>query len=498
MQKRVVKTEQEAETIELGKNIAMALRKGDLVFLSGDLGTGKSVLARAIIRQLAGDTELDVPSPTYTLCQTYETILPVAHFDLYRISSSMDELEELGWQEALDLGCAIIEWPERCFSHLPPEAIQLKLEIDDNDARHIEFTGNEELLDRIERSEKIAEFLCQNLSSPYSRRQLTGDASARSYELLETEEENLLLMNAPALPDGPPIKNGKPYSQIVHLAEDVSAFVAIDMVLRNQGFCAPEILARDLDEGLLLTEHFGDDGIVDNVGNPILERYFVAMELLAKMHQTQFPREIQLEEGPVYKIPRYDEEAIETEAELLLQWYVPHLSSSDIAQQRKDEFYSIWSELHQKLKTSEQTLVLRDYHSPNIIWRGSKIGSDRIGIIDFQDALFGPTAYDVASLAQDARVNITSENEKALLKYYLDLRSGEDADFDQERFMSDYAIMAAQRATKILGIFVRLNERDGKPAYLKHLPRIEDYLRRSLKHPDLVKYKDWLESVINL
>jgi len=137
---------------------------------------------------------------------------------------------------------------------------------------------------------------------------------------------------------------------------------------------------------------------------------------------------------------------------------------------------------------------LRDVHSPNIIWRGDRAGIDRIGLIDFQDAMIGPAAYDLASLAQDARVDIPPELEMRLVATYVAARKAQGP-FDQEGFERAYAIMAAQRASKILGIFVRLDERDGKPQYLRHIPRLKTYLERTLGHPSLAAlrnlYEDW-------
>ena len=134
--------------------------------------------------------------------------------------------------------------------------------------------------------------------------------------------------------------------------------------------------------------------------------------------------------------------------------------------------------------------MLRDFHSPNIIWRPEKKGHDRLGIIDFQDALIGPSAYDVASLAMDARVTVPPEIERRTVDAYVAARQCAGR-FDEGAFAEAYAIMAAQRNSKILGIFVRLNERDGKPAYLKHLPRIKDYLDRALAHPALAELRDF-------
>ena len=151
-----------------------------------------------------------------------------------------------------------------------------------------------------------------------------------------------------------------------------------------------------------------------------------------------------------------------------------------------------------ELEEQEKSLVLRDFHSPNIIWREDRQGLERIGVIDYQDAVIGPSAYDLASLVQDARVDVPASLQDQLLAHYLKLRKHDNAMFDGETFTKGFAIMAAQRATKILGIFVRLDKRDGKPHYLKHLPRMKAYLERSLEHPVMQNYRDWIKSVIEL
>ena len=497
MEKFIINTHSEEETTQLGKDIAMVLAKGDLLCLSGNLGSGKSVLARGAIRQLANDDNVEVPSPTYTLCQSYETSLPVSHFDLYRVSG-LDALEELGWEDALDIGCAIIEWPEQCFDELPKEAILLTISQQDETSRIFEISGNPNFIARIKRSLLIRQFLNSTLYKNANRSPLMGDASARSYELIKDSNKELLLMNAPALPDGPPMKNGKPYSKIAHLAEDITAFVAIDELIRAKGFCAPELKAQDLEEGLLLIEHFGDGGIIDDKRIPIAERYMVAIEFLAAFHECQFDTHVKLNSGESYEIPPYDEQAILIEVDLLLEWYVPSQSGVKISADDAKQFEDIWRSYAQLVQAHEQSLVMRDYHSPNILWRENQAGTNRIGVIDFQDAVIGPASYDVASLAQDARVDVSRELEVQLINHYIECRKLKNPSFDEEAFRTSYAIMASQRATKILGIFIRLNERDGKPAYLKHLPRMQEYIRRNLKHPALSAYKNWLKKVIKL
>jgi aminoglycoside/choline kinase family phosphotransferase len=137
------------------------------------------------------------------------------------------------------------------------------------------------------------------------------------------------------------------------------------------------------------------------------------------------------------------------------------------------------------------TWVLRDYHSPNLMWLPQREGMARIGVLDFQDTLIGPAAYDVASLLQDARVDVPEQLELALLGRYVRARHRDDPNFSTAAFSVLYATLAAQRATKILGIFSRLNRRDGKPQYLRHLPRLWIYLQRSLAHPELAALNAW-------
>jgi aminoglycoside/choline kinase family phosphotransferase len=134
---------------------------------------------------------------------------------------------------------------------------------------------------------------------------------------------------------------------------------------------------------------------------------------------------------------------------------------------------------------------LRDFHSPNLLWLPEREGTARVGLLDFQDAVMGPAAYDVASLLQDARGDVPEMMEIGLLSRYTRARRSADATFDTPAFARAYATLAAQRASKILGIFTRLERRDHKPQYLRHLPRVWTYLQRSLAHPALAPLAAW-------
>jgi hypothetical protein len=479
----------ERATSLLGEDLAMALRPGDVLALAGDLGAGKTTLARALIRAMAGEPELEVPSPTFTLVQSYQTRVPIHHFDLYRLGSP-EELDELGLDEMLPEGAALIEWPERAADRLPDFAVVVEL-VHDGNERRARIVGSGPPFDRIARSLDIRDFLVRSGWAEAERRPFTGDASARSYESLTLPgEAPRVLMNSPPLVLGPPVKDGKPYAVIAHTARTVTAFVAVDRALAAAAVSVPEIFAQDLDRGFLMLSHLGTGHFLDERGSPVASRYAAAAELLASLHERAWSGRLEAAPGVFHDVPPFDRDAMMIEAELLVDWYMPYATGRPAGESVRAGFRVVWNALFDRLDGAEQTLVLRDFHSPNIIWRGDRQGHERLGIVDFQDALMGPAAYDVASLAMDARVTVPREIEMATVDAYVAARKQAGA-FDDAAFAEAYAIMAAQRNSKIMGIFVRLNERDGKPDYIRHLPRIRNYLDRALSHPSLSKLADF-------
>lgn len=480
----------EAATARLGADIAMALRPGDLVALHGDLGAGKTTLARGLIRALAGDPGLDVPSPTFTLVQAYDGRLPVQHVDLYRIGDA-SELDELGLDEALAQGAVLVEWPERAGDRLRAGGVRLELD-HESEGRVARISGGAPALERIARSLAIRDFLTASGRSEAVRAPLAGDASARSYETVATGDEPVrVLMNAPRLVMGPPVRDGKPYAEIAHTAKTVAAFVGVDRALADAGVSVPDILAQDLDRGFLLIGHLGSDPFLID-GRPVPERYAAAGELLAFLHRRDWPLRLPVADGVVHELPPFDRGALSIEVGLLVDWYVPYATGAPATDALRADFRDAWDELFDRLARAEQSIVLRDVHSPNIVWRGERRGFDRLGMLDFQDALYGPAAYDVASLAMDARVTVPEAVERATVEAYAAARHAAGT-FDEAGFREAYAICAAQRNSKILGIFVRLDRRDGKPAYLQHLPRIRAYLSRALAHPALARLRGLYE-----
>jgi tRNA threonylcarbamoyl adenosine modification protein YjeE len=261
----------ELATRRLAVDVANALKPGDLLTLSGDLGAGKTTFARALIRYLADDETAEVPSPTFTLMQAYE--LPrfhVVHADLYRTENAAD-LAELGFDDLPEGAVTLLEWPDRAGDLLPPDRLDIAFTLAPklkHEFRHALVTGHGAFAPRVQRMAAVRGFLAGSGLSDAQRHWMPGDASTRAYERLTLADQRLILMNWPPRPDGPPLRGsplrgpplrrGKPYSAIAHLADNVVPFVALAKGLREYGLLAPQIHHADLEAGLLIIEDLGD------------------------------------------------------------------------------------------------------------------------------------------------------------------------------------------------------------------------------------------------
>jgi tRNA threonylcarbamoyl adenosine modification protein YjeE len=487
----------EAGTMALAERLAKELKPGDLVTLSGDLGAGKTTFARALIRALAGDPGLEVPSPTFTLMQLYDTPRgAVVHADLYRVSDSA-ELEDLGWEEASDEAIVLVEWPERAAEVLAADRLDVALMHvpgGDPDVRVARLTATGPFVSRLERLQALERLLADTGWGEAERQHIQGDASVRLYERLQRADgKTAILMIAPPRLAGPAVRDGRPYHELAKLAERVDAFVAVARGLRERRFSAPEIYGSDLDQGLVLAEDLGREPVVDENG-PIPERYAEAVGVLAALHAMDLPAVLPVVGPREHVLPLYDLEALLIEAELLLDWYAPHRAGGSLGPAARAEFTGIWAGLLSDVVAGPRTWTLRDMHSPNLFWLPEREGIERVGLIDLQDTVLGHPAYDVAALLQDARVTVPPALELELLAHYAKLRRARDPSFDTGEFARAYAILGAQRTTKLFGTFTRLDKRDGKPQYLAHLPRLQDYLNRNLAHPVLSELKLWYEA----
>ncbi|MCP4935234.1 MAG: tRNA (adenosine(37)-N6)-threonylcarbamoyltransferase complex ATPase subunit type 1 TsaE [bacterium] len=473
------------------------LQTGDFIALAGELGSGKTAFARALIsRMLPPDSNEEIPSPSFAILQTYKTLrMPVYHFDFYRLSG-VDEAVELGLDEALNNGLVLAEWPDRLKNELPADRLEVHFrEANDLDLRHLRIVAMGTFSPRLQRYIDIDRFLFDAGWNKAWRQFARGDASTRTYTKLSKTNTSALLMDAPRQPDGPPIRDKRSYSSFAHLAEDVRPFVAIANALKAEGYSTPEIFASDLHKGLLLLEDFGDQQFGDLLkdAHAMSPLYEAATCLLADLSLKIPASSLPLPDGSQYKLPTYDLEAYCIELELLLDWFWPATKNAEVSVQLRTQYMELWQKALMPVLEQSNNWVLRDVHSPNLMWLEKRTGNSQVGLIDFQDAQRGHAAYDLVSLLQDARVDVPVELEQVCLDLYVSLVKEQNCDFDDAAFLTSYAVLGAQRNTKILGIFIRLAKRDHKPAYLVHVPRVAAYLTRNLAHPALTDLKSWYD-----
>lgn len=479
------------ELDRLAQRLALVLTPGDLIALSGPLGAGKTTFARLLLARFGVADE--VPSPTFALVQAYASRRStVHHCDFYRLEPG--ELAELGLDDLLVSSVIIVEWPERVDEWLPAARLDIAMdETAEPNRRSVVLTGRGSWGPRLEHLQALSRFIASTPYADAAAEYLQGDASTRSYARLALPDRSAILMNAPRQPDGPPIRGGKPYSALVHLAEDVTPFVAVGHELRRRGLAAPAIYAFDLDQGFLLIEDLGDKVFGTEIarGTPMAELCALAVDVLLAIAGEPTPPLLEIAGHAPYQLPGYDADALLTEALLLTDWFWPALHGKPTPEEVRKAYVALWQPLLEQAAGADNTLILRDYHSPNLMWLPERQGLQRVGILDFQDALLGPAAYDLVSLLQDARLDVPEALEARLLARYCTARSASDPHFSSDQFSVLYATLGAQRNSKILGIFARLAKRDGKRGYLAHIPRVARYLERNLVHPALEGLRAW-------
>lgn len=484
----------------LAMTLALFVRPGDVIALDGDLGAGKTTLARALIRAFAGDEALEVVSPTFSLVQAYDAARGrVEHYDLYRLKSA-DEADEIGLGDAGGDVVRIVEWPDRLGDMLAGNRFDVRIEeARQGLARSITIEAHGAPATRLQRLADAYRFVGHAGWRDAAVGYLQGDASARRYaRLVRDDGASAILMDSPRQPDGPIIRDGKPYSRIAHLAEDVRPFVAVAHALRDAGLSAPAIFASDLDRGFLLLEDLGDRvfGRESDGGPHQAALWTAALDMLIAFRQAALPLTMPVSPGDpalgVHTLPLLDAPILGIEVGLLPDWYWREVHGAPMAAGLRDEYDALWAPVIELLLAAPRGWILRDVHSPNLLWLPQREGVARVGVIDFQDAIAGPWAHDVMSLLQDARVDVPAALETELLRRY-EARMAGHPGFDAATFRATYAAYGALRATRLLGLFVRLLRRDGKPGYLEHIPRSWGYLERNLRHPVLRPLAAWYD-----
>ncbi len=318
-----------------------------------------------------------------------------------------------------------------------------------------------------DRNATIEKFLQVNGQGRALRKALAGDASVRRYERLVDGMVPAILMDCP--PD----------------RLDIGPFLRISTWLRQAGFSTPLIFAADEDAGLVLMEDLGDDLFSrvclrpDEYGVDEAELYAAAVDVLVALQALD----------PLSDLPAYDDEKMLEEASRFTRWYAPDLSDA-----AKANYLDIGRELLPLVRVGPAAPVYVDYHADNLLWLLKRGGPAKIGLLDFQDGRVGPPAYDLVSLLEDARRDVSPDVADVMIERYLKARP----DLDVEAFRTSYAVLGAQRNCKILGLFSRLAIEEGKSQYLALQDRVRRHLQNDLAHPSLAALAAWFDENLAL
>lgn len=315
------------------------------------------------------------------------------------------------------------------------------------------------------RAGEIASFLAGAGWDGAARRPLAGDASFRRYERLARGAATAILMDAP-----PP--------------ENVRPFLAVAELLRQAEFAVPAIRAADEAAGLLLLEDFGDDTYTRLLaeGESELRLYELATDLLIELR-----RRLPIER--LSTLPLFDEARTIEGLNRFIEWYWPAVEGTPAPTAAAESFFAAWRRVLPLWERVPAGLVHYDYHVDNLIMLAGREGMEAVGLLDFQDAMRGPVGFDLVSLIDDARRDVSPALGTNLVERYL----AAFPELDRPRFAAAYALSGAQRDTRILGNFARLLKRDGKPGYLAHVPRVWRQLEAQLRHPALAPVAEWFE-----
>jgi len=311
------------------------------------------------------------------------------------------------------------------------------------------------------RPEKIERFLRHHGWDDAKTEKITSDASNRKYTRLFKKQNTSILM------DSDPTTN-----------ESIENFIYFTKQLRKLKFSAPKIYGQDICNGLLLLEDLGSDSFANILkSKPHLENhiYQEAINQLIEIRKNKIP----------HLTRKYDLKILLQEAVLFSEWYLSPLRAS----YESSHLLKILRVTLQETLKQDTTLVLRDYHAENLMWLPDRRNNRRVGLLDYQDALAGNPAYDIASLLKDARREVPKKLQEELIKYFL-----KKTNLDHAVFSRDYSILSAQRNLKIIGIFSRLSIRDNKSGYLDLIPRVWKNLQDDLKHPSLNELSEFIKS----
>ncbi len=306
-----------------------------------------------------------------------------------------------------------------------------------------------------------------------NRVKLKSDASFRSYERITTDKGDFILM------DAPPEK------------EKTLPFVKMANFLRSCELSAPEVISQDNENGFLLLEDFGNESFNhilsgrSSLSDTLNEEriYEKAIDALIYLHKIS---------ASSVSLPHYDDLTLLKESNQFIDWYVAVLNGEILGKEMKEEFNLILKHLLSASKLFGDVVVLRDYHVDNLMWLDDRIAFRKVGLLDFQDAVIGSPIYDLVSLLEDARRDVSATLADAMINRYLRAFPN----YSRKDFNVAYSILGVQRNLKIIGIFARQAAKYKNPSYLSMLPRVWRYIHHELRHPLLLPLKNWLTKVV--
>ena len=332
------------------------------------------------------------------------------------------------------------------------------------------------------------------------RAPLPADASTRSYERLHLAGGGtLMLMDQPPTAETPPCgpewdankRTAAGWNALARLsAGRIEAFASTAAYLRAQGLSAPDVIALDADTGLAVLEDLGEEVFARRLEREGDERelYFAAVEAQARLHESEPPPMLE-GYGLSWPLLDYDAVALKAGADLFVDWYPKFDARLPVDQPALVEWDELWRPLRERGAAGARVFAHRDYHAENLLWLPDRDGAARVGLIDFQDAVRAHPSWDLHSLLQDARRDVSPELEQASLDHYFEIRP----EVDREAFMADYAALATLNEARILGVFARLIVRDNKPRYRQFMPRMWRHLERNLQAPGMEGLRDWFD-----
>jgi hypothetical protein len=317
-----------------------------------------------------------------------------------------------------------------------------------------------------DRNHQIDQFLSANGWADAKREAMREDASARKYYRVTRGNTTAIVMDA-----APPF-------------EEVSSFADKSEIFRHYEWSIPKIYARADEHGLLLIEDFGSTSFADAMrsGTPAEMLYDLAIDALIHMHgQNNIVAQ---------KLPPLDDGRLVYLATWLIEWYIPMIQPQTLSRTIRERFIELWMDAFKILRAAPMHAIHLDYQFHNLMWLPNRAGFQSCGVLDFQDACFGPVTADLVMLLQDAREDVPDAIVTHAMRRYLTAFPNIRAD----DFHASYAVFAAHNAARILGLFARLKMREGKGQYLKHIPRNLAYLEKNLQHPALAPIREWFDT----